>query len=87
LRWRAASVVEVVTVRVVEATPPDGITVAGEKLHDAPEGNPEQLNETVAANEFCGVTKTVVVPLCPAVTARDPGETATEKLGVGRIMV
>jgi hypothetical protein len=72
----------VVTVSVVEAAPPEGITVAGEKLHDTPEGNPEQLNETAEANPFVGVTRTVVVPLCPAVTESDAVKRSTEKLGV-----
>jgi hypothetical protein len=90
LRWRAAVVVEVVTVSVVEATVPDAVTVAGEKLHDVPEGNPEQLKDTAPPNAFCGTTKTVVLPLCPAVTVSDAGETATVKLGVAtcaRLMV
>lgn len=82
LRWRAAVVGAVVTVSVVEAAPPEGITVAGEKLHDTPEGNPEQLNETAEANPFVGVTRTVVVPLCPAVTESDAVKRSTEKLGV-----
>jgi hypothetical protein len=30
----------------VEAGPLDGVTVAGEKLQDAPKGSPEQLNDT-----------------------------------------
>jgi hypothetical protein len=34
------------TVKVVETTAPVGVTVAGEKLHDAPAGKPEQPNET-----------------------------------------
>ena len=78
--------VDVVTVSVVEATPPDGVTVWGEKLHDAPEGNPEQLNETVELNPCSGVTETVVVPLCPAVTVSDAGEAATVKSGVTGIV-
>jgi hypothetical protein len=78
--WRNSTVVvEVVTVRVVEATPPDGVTVDGEKLHVAPEGIPEQLNETEELKPFVGVTETPVVPLCPAVTVSDAGEAATEK--------
>ena len=81
-RWRAAVVGAVVTVSVVEAAPPEGIKVDGEKLHDTPAGNPEQLNETAEANPFCGVTKTVVVPLCPAVMETDAGKRSTEKLGV-----
>jgi len=87
LRWSAAVVVAVVTVSVVETTAPDVVTVAGEKLHDAPEGNPEQLNDTAPPNAFCGNTKIVVLPLCPAVTVSDAGETATVKLGVAACVV
>jgi hypothetical protein len=36
----ALAVVAVLTVSVVEAAAPNGVTVAGEKLHDAPEGSP-----------------------------------------------
>ena len=46
LRRSAADFAEVVTVRVVEAGPPKGVRFCGEKLHDAPTGDPEQLNET-----------------------------------------
>jgi hypothetical protein len=77
----------VVTVSVVEAAEPDGVTVAGEKLHDAPEGNPEQLNETAELNPFRGATEILVVPFCPAVTLSDAGEATTEKSGAGRLMV
>lgn len=39
--------VEVATVSVVDAAAvPAGVTVAGEKLHDAPDGRPEQANDT-----------------------------------------
>ena len=86
--WRElAVVVEVDTVRVVAATAPEGVTVAGEKLHDAPVGNPVQLNETGEANEFSGVTWTVAVPTCPAVTLSAPGETVMEKFGAERSMM
>ncbi len=91
LRREAKVGIEVVTVRVVEATVPEGVTVAGEKLHDAPEGNPVQMNETGEANELSGVTWTVEVPLCPTVTLSAPGETAIVKLDTGvaggRLMV
>jgi hypothetical protein len=41
--WAAALLGAVVgMVKVVEAGPPDGVTVEGEKLHDAPLGTPEQ---------------------------------------------
>jgi len=76
---------DVATVSVVEVVP-GGVTVAGEKLHVAPAGSPEQLNETAALNPLAGVTVTVVVPLPPADTLIEPGEAATEKLA-GRLMV
>jgi hypothetical protein len=79
----AAVVVEVATVSVVETAWPAGVTLAGEKLHDAPWGNPEQLNETVEAYPFCGVTCTEAVPLLPLATVMAAGERATEKLGLG----
>jgi hypothetical protein len=74
------------TVTVVEAAVPDGVTVAGEKLHDAPEGNPEQLKETAEVKPPCGVTLTVAVPLWPPVTVIDAGVEASEKSG-GRLIV
>lgn len=77
----AACIGVVVIVSVDEAIEPAGVTVDGEKVHDAHEGNPAQVREVSAANPFCGVTRTVVVPLAPAATARDAGETLTEKLG------
>ncbi len=87
--WRRAAlaVVAVVTVSVVEAAAPEGVTVAGEKLHDAPEGSPEQLNETGEANPPCGVAVVIAVPLCPAGTVSAAGETATENPCAGRLMV
>ena len=71
----------VVIVSVDEAIEPEGVTVDGEKVHDAHEGNAEQVREVSAANPFCGVTNTVVVPLVPAAMVSDAGETSTEKLG------
>lgn len=56
----------VATVSVVEAVEPEGVTVAGEKLHVAPDGKPTQANETAEANPPCDVIVTVVVTLCPA---------------------
>jgi len=82
LRSKAGVDGNVAIVRAVEATPPAGVTVAGEKLYDAPEGNPVQLKVSGDENEFCGVIMTVTAPLCPAVRESAPGETATEKLGV-----
>jgi hypothetical protein len=82
LLWRRAAlaVVAVLTVSVVEAVAPDGVTLAGVKLHDAPEGSPEQLSETAEVNPSCGVTIVVAVPLFPDWTVSEAGETATEKL-------
>lgn len=83
----AAEAAAVVTVSVVvEAAVPEGVTVAGKKLHDAPEGNPEQANETAEANPPCGVTETVAVPLLPAETLSAVGVAATEKSG-GMLMM
>ena len=83
----AAAVEEVATfIVVVEAAVPDGVTVEGEKTHDAPEGNPEQLKVTGAPNPFTGVTEIVVVPLSPALIVRDAGELPTAK-SCGRLMV
>jgi hypothetical protein len=69
--WRRSAIdVGAVIVSVVVAIAPDedGVTVDGEKLHDAPEGSPEQLKVTMPENPFCGVTRTAVVPACPALT-------------------
>ena len=62
---------------------PEGVTVAGEKLHAAPEGSPEQTNETGAFNPFSGVTDTETDPLCPAITVSADGEAVREKSGAG----
>jgi len=70
----------VVTVSIVDVAP-GGVTVDGEKLHDAPEGNPEQANETDELNPESDVTETIVVPLLPAVTVNEEGEVVTEKSG------
>ena len=77
-RGGAKAAIEVETVSVVEATPPDGVTLVGEKLHDAPAGRPEQLKVTVEANPFTGVTDTVAVFGCPDEIDNDVGETPTE---------
>lgn len=51
-----AAAARVVTVTVVFAMPVDGVTVAGEKLHVAPDGSPEQVKEVAALNPPDGVT-------------------------------
>ena len=74
-------------VRAVEADAPEGETVAGEKLHDAPTGRPEQAKEMAELNPFAGVMEMEAFPLWPAVTVIDAGEVATEKSGGGKLMV
>ena len=68
-------------------TVPGGYTFAGEKLHEAPAGNPEQANVTAEANPPCGDTEMVAVPLPPAVTENEPGDPAMEKSGGTTLMV
>ncbi len=81
MRWSVADDAGVVTVNIVDDEAPEGVTVDGEKLHDAPVGSPEQLNKTVELNPFCGVIKMVVVPLCPAATLSEAGDATMEKSG------
>jgi hypothetical protein len=69
---------------VVAAAAPEGVTVAGEKLHEAPRGSPEQLNVTAALKPFEAVTETVVVLLLPAVIVKDPGDAVSVKSGGGK---
>jgi hypothetical protein len=83
----AAAVLEAFNVRLDEAGVPDGVTVGGEKLHEVPDGSPEQVNETAELNPLTGVIETMLVLLCPAITVNVVGEAATEKSGVGRLMV
>jgi hypothetical protein len=78
---------EVEMVNVVDAAPPDGVTVAGEKLQPAWAGNPEQLKETAELNAFSGVMEIDVVPLWPPVMVRAVGVAETAKSGAGRLMV
>ena len=89
VRRTTAVVAEVVTVSVVvEPEAPDGVMVAGEKAQVAPTGNPAQMNDTLDAKPFIGVTVKVTVPLFPEVTVRDAGEAATVKSDgcTGRVM-
>jgi hypothetical protein len=85
LEWRRIAAVagEAVTVSVVEAAVPDRVNVEGEKLHDAPKGNPEQVNETAELKPFSGVTEMAAFPLCPAAKLIEAGEAAMEKSGSG----
>jgi hypothetical protein len=58
----------VVTVSAVVALPPEGTTVAGEKLHDAPAGSPEHANVAGELNPLRAAIVTLVVPVWPALT-------------------
>ena len=81
LRPRVAVVPDVLTVSVVVAAAPEGVTVCGLKLHVVPAGKPEQAKETFELKPPTSVTVIVVVPLCPAWTVRDAGLTETVKFG------
>lgn len=84
----AKAVVAVLSmVSVVVEVLPDGVTVAGEKLQDAPAGKPVHANETAAENPFCGAMDTVVVPLCPGLIDSDDGESEIPKSAAGKLIV
>ena len=74
-------------VKVVEAAPPDGVTVVGLKEHEAPLGNPEHAKLTAELKPFCGVTVNVVVPVPPAFAVNEVGDAAKVKLGGGKLIV
>jgi hypothetical protein len=80
---RALTAEDAETVSVVVAVAPAGVTIDGEKLHDASTGNPEQLKETAALKPFCGVMDTRIVPLCPEATVKEEGATETVKFAGG----
>ena len=75
------------SVRVVKTGDEDGVTVAGEKLHVAPAGNPVQANETAALNPFAGVMVIAAVTSCPRLTVKDAGDAVMVKSGAGKLMV
>jgi len=77
----AAGVVVLVVTVIVDV--PLVVTVVGLKLAEAPEGNPLALNVTVPVNPLSAPIVTVYVVELPAVTVCVPGETPTEKSGVG----
>jgi hypothetical protein len=56
---------------------------AGLKLAAAPEGNPEQLNDTDWAVPFNSLEVTVKVAADPAATFRDKGEVGTLNSNTG----
>lgn len=71
-----------VTMSFVATSPPDGVTVAGEKLHVASVGSPEHLNETVPLNPFTGVTGSEIEANCPAGSVSSGKVAGTEKSGM-----
>lgn len=71
---------------VVVTAAPDGVRVAGEKLHNVPDRCPEHEKEVWALNPFCGLMVTVAAPLEPDAMVRADGEMETVKLG-GRLIV
>ena len=83
MRGPALALAETEIVSLVAAAAPEGATVSGEKPHDAPACNPEQVKETAALKPFCGVMVTVAAPLWPDATVKAVGAMATEKSGAG----
>jgi hypothetical protein len=75
------------TVRVVVATPPEGVTDAGAKVQVAPEGKPEQANVVAELNPLSGVMEMVVVALWPGVMVSEVGDAVTVIVGGGKSMV
>jgi hypothetical protein len=58
-------------VRTVELGTPGGVTTAGEKLHAAPAGRPEQLSSTGAENPSSGMISTFVALVWPRATVNE----------------
>ena len=67
---------------VLAAAVPFGVTVAGEKLHEASLGRPEHAKLTAALKPLTGVTDRPIVPLCPGVMLRLAPLAAKVKDGV-----
>ncbi len=70
-----------VTLRVVLAALPLGVTVDGLKLQVAPVGSPLQAKLTGELKPFSGVTVIVVCAVEPAVTVPVAGDALSVKLG------
>ena len=73
----------VVTVSIVDALPPVGTTVAGEKMHDAPAGSPEHANVVGALNPLSVAMVTLAAFVWPALTVIVVGLIATLKSVAG----
>lgn len=76
----------VATVKVVEIDAPPGVTVEGEKLHDAPAGSPEHANDTAWLNPLSGAMLTWVVAVPPPVTVKEVGDSVSVKSGTGKLI-
>ena len=59
------------------AAVPVGVTIAGEKAKEAPDGSPVHAKEIGALNPFIGVTVTVAAPGVVAVAVTEAGLTPT----------
>ncbi len=80
-RSMADALPENVTVALSGA--PAGVTVAGLKPHDTPEGNPEQAKATAVSKPFVGVTVMLAVAGVELVSVPLPGLIDSEKSGGG----
>jgi hypothetical protein len=83
----AVDATPVVTVRVVLAAAPAGVTLAGLKLQVEFAGSPEHAKVVAALKAFTGITLTMVVvdDAAPTVSALD--ESVSVKLGAGGVTV
>ena len=74
-------------VTVVLTGAPAGVTVAGLKLHETPEGSPEQAKVTAASKPLTGATVMLAVAGVELVSVPLPGLIDSEKSGAGAEMV
>ena len=66
---------------------PAGVTVDGLKLHDRPDGSPEQAKLIVLLKPLAGVTVTVAVAGEELLSVPLAGLTEAEKSGTGAVIV
>ena len=75
---RTAADAEVVEIVSCVDVVPGNVMLAGEKLHVAPVGRPEQANVTIPLNPLAGATAIVIgLEDCPAVMVSDVTEGVT----------
>ena len=67
----------VITVRVVITGPAIGVTDGGTNVQLAPEGSPEQVNETASLKPFRGVTVSTKAADCPCLIVAEIGDAST----------